>query len=282
MNQSLIQTQAQLDQFIQMLQSQITLSQLATMIDGVVKHPQIKADLGRAVGQKGDKTIRQSDARRLAACLLQFENEHVMAAHYKSKGGVLNYNPVTLCYDHRHGEDTLSIAVPSTLSHETLDFMDVIAQMDCDFDPLVGERLTWGEVVARNVAPENLASDYRFDPAKRGACIIVGDRVAISPMEVKNALNSAGSVLVDEFPEDAHQLRFTLTPGAENRAALIDWLLSELEMPSEYEREARKALVGSDVFDFKWVTVRCYIDLSKGIATYDSPNAVRHMVLFNT
>lgn len=133
----IIRTENDLSVFVNSLKT-LTLGQMAGMFNKTLKHPEAKACVDRAIGNKAKNTISDRQARELAADLLGFENVHVMAAHFKGSDQVPMYQPWNVVFEYKGDNTSHMIAVPKDIHPSDLSVMELSAAIGADYNPFSG------------------------------------------------------------------------------------------------------------------------------------------------
>lgn len=274
---TLIRTESDLSVFVDGLKA-LTLGQMASMFNKTLKHPEAKASVERAIGQKASKTITDRQARDLAANLLGFENAHVMSAHYKSLVGEKKYQPWNIIIEYKGDAVSYMVGIPEGLHPDDLTKPELAAAVSSDYNPFSGHEHL--EVF------DAFGAALSWEEARKACDGLVRDRgVALTHL-----MNVTG-VGADEEPDvlladlrvgcfngrhvdlncgaiDDCTTHYEKELLSEPEEKLIRVLLSEMEVPESMEEKLSAAAIKKGRFECKQELHVAVVDLRKGYAGY--------------
>ena len=127
-----IRTADQLDQLVSAIRSTLTLRTCADILGEKITDPAIQSVFDRLIGKNELGQMKDRAARALAGRMLGFDNEHTLAAHYKSEAAQPLYIYTVTCST-KHGTGPARFASKHTNSD--LGFIDYLGPAGIEFDP---------------------------------------------------------------------------------------------------------------------------------------------------
>lgn len=274
---TLIRSESDLSVFVDGLKS-LTLGQMASMFNKTLKHPEAKASVDRAIGQKASKTITDRQARDLAAQLLGFENTHVMSAHYKNLNAETRYQPWNIVLEYKGDVVSYMVGVPEGVHPSELTKLELAAAVSSEYNPfsgheylevfdLFGSPLSWEEaskscdgiVRDRNIALTHLMNVTGVGVGENADVLLADLREGAFTSKYVDLNNGA----IDDCT--THYEKELLEGPAEELARV---LLSEMEVLETMERFLELGGLKDGRFEYEEGLHYAVVDLNKGYSGF--------------